>query len=65
MRLKMKYLVLITQLKPLDYKINDIKNKIPNITNLPTTTALTAVKNKIHGHSKYITAQEFNKLAAK
>ena len=26
--------------------INKVKNKIPNITNLSTTTALTAVENK-------------------
>ena len=31
----------------LDAKINDIKNKIPYNTDLTTTTALTAVKNKI------------------
>ena len=32
----------------LNVKINDVKNKIPNINNLTTTTtALTAVKNKI------------------
>ena len=28
-------------------KINEVKSKIPNITNLPTNTALTAAKNKI------------------
>ena len=28
-------------------KINEVKGKIPNITNLATTTALTAVENKI------------------
>ena len=31
----------------LNSKINDVQNKIPNITNLATTTALTAVENKI------------------
>ena len=31
----------------LNAKINEVKNKIPNITNLATTTALTAVENKI------------------
>ena len=30
----------------LNSKINDVQNKIPNITNLATTTALTAVENK-------------------
>ena len=28
-------------------KIKDIENKLPNITNLATTAALTAVENKI------------------
>ena len=31
----------------LNAKINEVKNKIPNITNLATTTPLTAVENKI------------------
>ena len=36
---------------------------MPSITNLATTTtALTAVENKIPDHSKYITTPEFNKL---
>ena len=64
--------------------------KIPNITNLATSTALTGVEIKItyvsnlvkktdydtkiseiekkittdHGHDKYITTQEFNKLTS-
>ena len=33
-----------------------------NITNLASTTALAAVKNKICDHSIYITILEFNKL---
>ena len=37
---------------------------MPNITNFATTTALTAVENKIPGHSKYITTQKINKLTA-
>ena len=41
-----------------------LKTKLPNITNLATTTALTAVESKIPGHSKYITTTEFNKLTA-
>ena len=54
--------------------MNQVKNKIPNINNLATTTALTAVENKIpndipkslkkyRNHDKYITTQEFYKLA--
>ena len=42
-----------------------MKNKIPNITNLATTTtAVTAAENKIANQSKYITASEFNKLTS-
>ena len=38
---------------------------IPSITNLATTTtAVTAVENKIPDHTKYITTPEFNKLMA-
>ena len=54
----------------LNAKLNQVKNKIPNITNLATTTttttttALTAVVNKILGHSNYMTNPEFNKLLA-
>ena len=46
----------------LNVKINEIKNKIYNITNLATTTALTDIENKIRDHSKYSTTPEFNKL---
>ena len=45
-------------------KISEFKNKIPNITYLATTTALTAIENKIPGHSKYITSPEFYRLTA-
>ena len=37
----------------LNAKINEVKNKIPNITNLATPTALTAVENKIPNVSKF------------
>ena len=48
----------------LNAKINEVKNKIPNITNLDTiTTAFTAVENKIPTHSIY-TTPEFSKLTA-
>ena len=45
-------------------KIENIEDKIPNITNLATTTAPTAAENKIPDHSKYISTPEFNKLTA-
>ena len=35
-----------------------------NITNLSTTTALTAIENKIPNHSKYISTPKFTKLTA-
>ena len=43
-------------------KKNEVKGKIPNITNLATNTALTAVENKKPDHGQYITTPEFNKL---
>ena len=48
----------------LNAKKNEIKTKIHNVTNLATAIALTAVENKIPNHNKYITAPEFNTLAA-
>ena len=49
-------------------KINEVKNKIPNITNLATNTPLTAFDYKITEHSTehsiYITTQKFNNLTA-
>ena len=44
-----------------------LKTKIPNITNLATTTTtntLNDVENKVSDHSKYITTPEFNTLTA-
>ena len=41
-----------------------LKIKIPNITNLATTTALTAVENKLPDHSKHVATPEFNRLTA-
>ena len=47
-------------------KISDIENKIPNTSNLVTTTVLNTkiceVENKIPNHDKYITTLEFTKL---
>ena len=64
--LKIKQLTLLTQ--PLNTilnaKIIEVKNKIPSITNLASTTCLTAVENKIPDLSKCINTPEFNKLTA-
>ena len=46
----------------LNAKINEVEIKIPNITNLATTTACISVENKIPDHSRYITTPEFYKL---
>ena len=48
----------------LNAKINEVKNKIPNITNLATAFALATVENKLPDHSKYIATPEFNRLTA-
>ena len=46
----------------LNSKINEVKNKIPNNTNLATATVPSAVENKIPDHNKYITTLEFHRL---
>ena len=54
--LKMKYQAftsLATEIT-LNPKIIEVKGEIPNITNLSTTTALTAVKNKIPNVSNLV-----------
>ena len=40
--------------------INEVKNEIPGINNLTTTTALTIVENIIPNIGKYITTPEYN-----
>ena len=52
MRLKEKYLVLLTQL-------NEVKNKI-TITSLPTSTAVTAVENKTPNASNIVNKTDRN-----
>ena len=56
MRLKTKYLAITNLATTVDLnaKINEAKNKIPNITNLATTTALTAVENRIPNVSNLV-----------
>ena len=48
----------------LNAKINEVKSEIPSITDLATTTALTAVENKLLDRSKYILSPELSKLTA-
>ena len=63
--LKIKYLILtnLATNTTLNAKINEVKDKIPSINDLATTTAFT-VENKIPNHSKYTTTPESNKLTA-
>ena len=58
-----KKLILATT-AALNAKTNEVKNKIPNIINIATPTALIAVENEIPGSSKYITTPEFNRFLA-
>ena len=44
--------------------INEVKSKIPSITNLATITIHTTVQNKMSQYNIYITTSEFNKLTA-
>ena len=43
---------------------NEVEKKIPNITNLATTSAFTTIENDVRDRSKNITTPEFNKLTA-
>ena len=45
----------------LNAKINEIKNKIPSITNLASTSTLTTVENKIPGDSDLIKKSDYDK----
>ena len=46
---KIKYIISLTQpaSTTLQAKVNEVKGEIPSVTNLATTAALTAIKNKI------------------
>ena len=58
MRSKVKYLVFLTA--ALNAKINEVKDKIPNITNLARTFALIAVENKIPNISNLVKKIKWN-----
>ena len=49
----------------LNAKITEIEGKILSISGLATNSALTAVENTDHNHSKYFTTSEFNRLTTK
>ena len=40
-------------------KINEVKGEIPNITNFPTTSSLTAVENKITSASNLVKKTDY------
>ena len=44
----------------LNAKINEVKNKIPNITSLATTTDLTAVQNKIPNVTTFVKKTDYD-----
>ena len=44
----------LTTYVSLNPKINEVKDEVPSITNLATTTALTAVENKIPSASNLV-----------
>ena len=44
----------------LDVKINEVKGEIPNITNLATITALTAVENEIPSVTSFVKKTDHN-----
>ena len=63
MRLKEKYIVLLPNLATtaaLNATINEAKGKIPNFTNLATTTALTAVENKVPNVRNLVKKTDYN-----
>ena len=49
----------------LNTKINEVKSKIPSITGLATTSALTIAENKITDVSNLVTKTDFNNLVTK
>ena len=62
-----KHLILLTWATntTLNAKKNEIKNKIPSITNLPTTAAPTGVENKIPNVSNLVKKTDYNIKLAK
>ena len=57
-----KYLMLVVWLKKTDFssKISEVEGKIPIISGLATTSALTVVENKIPDISSLVKKTEFN-----
>ena len=60
MRLKAKYLTNLVTNTSLKAEINEVKGKIPNITNLATTTALPVAENKIPNVSNLVKKSGYN-----
>ena len=60
--LEKKFLILVTLLKKSDYnaKGSEIEGKIPSISGLVTTSALTAVKNKIPSVSNLVKKTDYD-----
>ena len=58
--MKIKYLILLIPDTTLNGKIDEVKAEIPSITDLATTTALTAVENKIPDISNLVKKTDYN-----
>ena len=58
--LKIKYLILLATKSSLNTKINEVKGETASINNLATTTALTAVENKIPDFSNLVNKTDHN-----
>ena len=58
----MKFLILVVLLKKTNYntKITELENKIPDISNLATKTALIAIENKIPSVSNLVKKTDYN-----
>ena len=50
----------IKNIEGLNAKINEVKGEIPNITNLATSTSLTAVENRIPNVSNLVKKSDYN-----
>ena len=59
--LKVKYMILLTQVLLFVLILKLIKGEKANNTNLVTTAALNIIENKIPDHSKYIIISESKK----
>ena len=59
--MNIKYLILLTyDITTLNAKISEVKGKLPSITNLAATIAITIVENKIPNASNLVKKTDYN-----